>query len=101
MIDKPTDEWTEDDWKRLRTAAFELSSEIVEVVTESRDDDDMFSPQVAGYALIIAMGRISGLYGFRSLGVEEVWELWTDAGAKREFCRAFEMEREVERKQVN
>ncbi len=95
MIDKPSDEWTEDDWRRLRAAAFALSEKVVDVV-EDQGPGDIYSPQVAGYALIIAMGRVSGKNGYRGIPFDEVWRLWTTDGAKREFQLAFEFERAEE-----
>ncbi len=92
MIDKPSDEWTEDDWRRLRAAAFALSEKVVAAV-EAQSPDGTYSPQVAGYALIIAMGRVSGRTGYRGISMDEMWKLWTGRGAEQEFRHAFEFER--------
>lgn len=92
MIDKPSDEWTVEDWRRLRLVAFELSEKVLEAV-EAQGPGEVFSPQVAGYALIIAMGRLSGRTGYRHIALEDVWKLWTDESALKEFRYAFEFER--------
>lgn len=95
MIDKPSDEWTADDWARLRREAFALSEKVIKVV-EDQGSARNYSPQVAGYALIIAMGRVSGMDGYRGIPFDDVWKLWTDDSAKREFQLAFEYERSGE-----
>ena len=100
MIDKPSEEWTAEDWERLHRAAYEMSDRLMEVV-EAQGDGDTFSPQVAGFALIIAMGRISGRYGFRSIPAEVAWKLWSDGNAEKQFRVAFESERQGERSRVN
>ena len=95
MFDKPSDEWTAADWEQLRTVAFELSDKVLHVL-EDQGDGDVYSPQVAGYALIIAMGRLAGKNGYRGIPFDEVWKLWTDEAAKRQFQLAFEFERQEE-----
>jgi len=95
VIDKPADEWTEADWERLYRRSYEQSSKVLDAL-EDQGTGGTFSPQVAGYALIIAAGRISGRHGFRGIPFEQAWELWTDDGAKRQFRLAFESERKTE-----
>jgi hypothetical protein len=95
MIDEPSDEWTEDDWKELRAVAFALSDRVLAVL-QDQGCRDSYSPQVAGYALIIAMGRLAGKDGYRGIPVDEIWQLWTDAAAQGEFRLAVEFERAAE-----
>lgn len=96
MIDKPGDEWTAEDWKRMKTEAFEASERALDAVEDQGKLDGTFSVQVAGYGLIIAMGRLCGKHGYRHIEFEAVWKLWTDDNAKREFEHAFFIERQAE-----
>jgi hypothetical protein len=96
MLDKPSNEWTREEWDRLRREAYALSDAVLDAVQNQPSEDGTFSVQVAGYALLIAMGRLSGKFGFRNIPFEEVWGLWTDDAAKRQVQHAFDIERRSE-----
>lgn len=93
MIDKPADEWTAEDWKRLHAKAFEMSERLLDTIEAEGQPGVLFSPQVGGYGLLVAMGRLAGKHAYRGISLEEVWRLWTDDQAKQVFRRAFELER--------
>lgn len=93
MIDKPADEWTPEDWKRLHAKAFEMSEKLLSTLECDVEPGDLFSPQVGGYGLIVAMGRLAGRHAYRGIGLDDIWRMWTDDEAKKVFRRAFELER--------
>lgn len=95
MIDKPADEWTTEDWEKLHRAAFELSYRVLDTARDQGSTDGTFSVQVAGFALIIAMGRLSGKHGFRVISMEDAWKMWIEGG-KAQFEAAFKFERREE-----
>lgn len=96
MFDKPAEEWTKEDWLRLHRAAYALSEKLLELAEEQDTLDGTFSVQVAGYAFLIAIGRLSGRHGFRHIAFDDAWKLWTDDAAKKQVEIAFNHERRSE-----
>lgn len=86
--------------KRIIDESWELGAAIVEFVQawdeKKRGAQGFIDAGVVTTAVIFALGRMSGRYGFRNMTREQFWKLFTSDNLKPLFFRAYEAERKDE-----
>lgn len=86
--------------KRIIDESWELSAAIVEFVRawdeKKRGVPGFIDAGVVTTAVIFALGRMSGRYGFRNMTREQFWKLFTSDDLKPLFFQAYAAERKVE-----
>jgi hypothetical protein len=89
----PSSELSDAEWSALYQKSFNASSRLLTWLQEELGEGPGLNPQLVGTTLLIAMGRLSGRYGYRHLGPEASWQAWTSADLAPLFAQVFRGER--------
>jgi hypothetical protein len=86
--------------RRIIDESWELGEAIVEFVQtwdqKKRGSMGFIDARVVTTAVVFALGRMAGRYGFRSMKREEFWKLFTAEELRPLFYRGFAEERKEE-----